>query len=94
MMLTEIEDLIIEFLADDAGLDPADMRHQLEAAGDDLPIDSLLAAEVVSRVEERCGVSLPATAENARHLKTVRSFAEAIAELVTETRAGAAGGSD
>lgn len=94
MTLEEIEDLIIECLAADAGVGSVEMRSQLEAAGADMPVDSLLAAEVVSRVEERCGVSLPATAENARRLRTVRSFAEAIAGLLAESSETAAVGSN
>ena len=59
----EVEDIIVELLAEQAGRDPAELRRELQEEGEELPIDSLLAAEVVARVEERHGVSLPATAE-------------------------------
>lgn len=78
----EVEDIIIELLAEQAGKDPGDLRRELEELGDELPIDSLLAAEVLARVEERLGVTMPATAENSEHLRSVTSFARAILELV------------
>lgn len=80
----EVEDLIIELLALEAGCDLGEFRTELEAGGQDLPVDSLLAAEVMARVEERCGVSLPATPETSKHLKSVTAFARAICELIHE----------
>jgi len=79
-----IEDLIFELLAEEAGKDPRAMRRELEEAGAEMPIDSLLAAEVVAAVEERCGVQIPATAETARNLGSVREFAAMVHRLVQE----------
>jgi acyl carrier protein len=87
-----IEDMIIELLAEEAGTVPAALRLRLEEAGDELPVDSLLAAEVVVRVEERCGVQLPATAETARCLRSVRDFAAMVCHLVTEVARSRAAG--
>jgi acyl carrier protein len=47
----EVEDIIVELLAEQAGRDPAELRRELQEEGEELPIDSLLAAEVVARVE-------------------------------------------
>lgn len=80
----ELEDLIIELLAQDAGRSPADLRRELEDLGETLPIDSLLAAEVIARVEERLGVRYPATAESAKNLGSVTDFAQAILELIAD----------
>ncbi len=88
----EIEDLIIELLAGEAGEVPAVMRAQLQEGGDDLPIDSVLAAEVVARVERRCGVELPATAETARCLRSVRQFAAMVCRLAAAATQGRASG--
>lgn len=78
----EVEDIIVELLAEQAGRDPAELRRELQEEGEELPIDSLLAAEVVARVEERLGVSLPATAEAAESLKSVTAFAAVVLRLI------------
>lgn len=82
MSQSEIQDVIIDALAKEAGSDLAGLRRQLEEAGEQLPIDSLLAAEVLVEVEQRCGVSLPATAENAKNLTSVTTFAAAVHQLL------------
>lgn len=82
MRLNEIEDLILELLAEDAGCSATEFRDGLRAGGAALPVDSLLAAEVVARLQERIGVELPATAETARALRSVRTFAVAVHELL------------
>ncbi len=78
----EVEDIIVGLLAEQSGRDATELRRELEERGEGLPIDSLLAAEVLARVEERLGVSLPATAETAERLKSVTAFAEAVLDLV------------
>jgi acyl carrier protein len=54
----------------------------LRSGGPALPIDSLLAAEIVAHLQDRVGVELPATAETARALRSVRSFAVAVHKLL------------
>lgn len=78
----DIEDLTIELLAEEAKCSPGEMRQRLEAAGDNLPIDSILLVEVVVRVEDRYGVQLPTTLESARNLRSVRDFAVMVYNLV------------
>jgi acyl carrier protein len=90
MTLREIEDLIIALLAEEAGREPADLRAELESLDEELPIDSQLAAEVLARVEVQCGVRLPATAENAKALRSVSAFARAILDLVYQQGASGA----
>lgn len=80
----EVEDLIIDLLAQDAGRPPADVRRELENLGDSLPIDSLLAAEVIARIEEQLGIRYPATAESAKNLGSVTAFAQAILDLIAD----------
>lgn len=82
MRLTEIEELILELLAEEARRPVGELREELLERGEMMPVDSLLAAEVVARVQERVGVELPATAETARALRSVRTFAVAVHELV------------
>ncbi len=87
-----IENMIIELLAEEAGTVPELLRLQLEDSGDELPVDSLLAVEIVVRVEERCGIQLPLTAETARSLRSVRDFAAMVYTLITEVAQGQAVG--
>ncbi len=82
----EVEDIIVELLAEQSGRDATELRRELEERGEGLPIDSLLAAEVLARVEERLGVSLPATSETAENLRSVTAFAEAVLDLVHRKR--------
>jgi acyl carrier protein len=76
-----VEDLIINLLATNMGLDPLDLRAVLEASGEDMPVDSVLAAEVLAAVEAACGVTLAPTEETARCLQSVRAFAAAVVDL-------------
>ena len=86
----DIEWLIIELIAQDNGQVAADLLEELSAAGEHLPVDSLLAAEVLARVEEQCGVSLPTDAETAKALRSVKSFAQAVWDLLPEEQGKAA----
>lgn len=86
MELNNIIDRIIELLALQNGREPAELRAELEGLGEELPIDSVLAAEVLARIEEETGVRLPTTAETSRNLRSVRTFAQAIYELVAARR--------
>lgn len=74
----EIEDVIIELLAEDAGVNPGDMRDQLAELEASLPVDSLLAVEVLARVEVKFGVQLPTSQATADAMKSVAEFAAAI----------------
>ncbi len=80
----EIIDVIIDLLAQDAGRDPKELRAELEALGEVLPVDSLLAAEVLARVEQKFQVKLPATVETSKNLRSVVRFAQAICALAVE----------
>jgi acyl carrier protein len=87
MRLDEIEGLILELLAEDARCSVTEFRDRLRSGGPALPVDSLLAAEIVAEVQDRVGVELPATAETARALRSVRTFAVAVHELLSLDRA-------
>ncbi len=83
----EVEDIVVELLAGERGMDPAKLREQLEVAGAELPVDSLLMVEVLVRVEERCGVRIPPDPETARTLRSVREFAAKLVEVMREEEA-------
>lgn len=90
MTKDDIEWLIIELLAEDNGQDAADLLQELTAAGANLPVDSLLAAEVLARVQERYKVELPTSAETAKALRSVKTFAQAVWDLLATEQAKAA----
>jgi acyl carrier protein len=87
MSRREIENLIIALLAEIQGKDPETLRSELEAAGEKLPIDSLLVVEILVQVQEVYGVDLPANVESAKNLATVTSFAQAILDEFRKTTA-------
>lgn len=86
----QIEHIILSFLAEDAGRDPDGLRADLERAGEELPVDSLLAVEVLARVQRVTGVTLRPSPDTARALRSVRGFALAVAHQITERQRGTA----
>ena len=84
----EIEDLIINLYAEIEDEDPTKLRVELEKAGGELPIDSLLAVEILVHIQEECGVELPTSVESAKNLKSVTSFAQAMLDEILKQSAG------
>lgn len=85
-----IEDVIIDLLAEDGGVNPADLRLQLKEQGPGLPIDSLLAVEVLVRVEQRFGVQLVANLATAEAMQSVTAFAATVRNAIIELPSEAA----
>jgi acyl carrier protein len=87
----DIIDVIIDLIASDTHRHSAELRRELEALGPELPVDSLLAVEVLARVEEQFDVHVPPTVESSRNMRSVRRFAQAVHELAVaaERQAGA-----
>jgi len=86
----EIEDVIIDLLAEDGGVNPADLRQELEEQGPGLPIDSLLAVEVLVRVEARFGVQLVADPSTAEAMQSVATFASTVRRAIADLPSQAA----
>jgi acyl carrier protein len=86
-----IEDVIIGFLAENEKerTSAEELRHRLEETGAELPIDSVLAVEVLVLVQNHFGVRLPLTAETARCLRSVSDFAAKVQALVEEATVAA-----
>ena len=80
----EVEDIVLELLAAEQGLEPKHLREQLESEGAEMPFDSVLMMEVLVSVEKRCAVRIPADPETAKTLTSVRDFARKIIELLRE----------
>jgi len=79
-----VADIILGFLAEDEGCSVDQLRAELVMAGRELPIDSLLAVEVLVRVQDATGVKLPATADTAFAMRSVHGFAHAVMREIGE----------
>jgi acyl carrier protein len=86
----DIEELILDLLAEQAGLTVTELRAELVALGEEMPLDSLLAVEILVRVQDAVGVVLPATEETAQALLSVRGFAQAVARQLERQQSGQA----
>jgi acyl carrier protein len=95
---TEIEEVILELLAEDLGVAAGELREELVAAGPQLPVDSLIMVEILTRVEARFGIKVEETAATAFALRSVADFVELIYGLIqattTEEGRGDAGRAD
>ncbi|MFE0654393.1 acyl carrier protein [Streptomyces sp. NPDC059534] len=74
----EIVDITIGFLANHQGRSVGEVYEELAARGQELPVDSVLVMEILTRVEQRFDVSIPADAEAGRSLRSVWAFAETV----------------
>jgi acyl carrier protein len=90
MSRRDIEDVILELLAEDLGQDRDELRRALEEQGAEMPVDSLLAVEALVRLEALYGIEMPTNAETGLAMKSVGTYAEAVWNEVQ--RAAAAGG--
>ncbi|WP_234337475.1 phosphopantetheine-binding protein [Kitasatospora phosalacinea] len=75
---------MIDFLAEYQDRQHEEIYQELTARGADLPVDSVLVVEILTRVEERYGVSIPADAEAGRSLRSVLAFAETVYNAIQE----------
>lgn len=82
----DIENLIIQLLAAESSEDPGELRPALLRGGAEMPVDSLLAVEVLAKVEQACGVGLEPNEETARAMRSVSSYAEVVWRQIEEQR--------
>ena len=75
-------DVVVDLLAEEEGRLASEVMVELAASGADLAIDSLRIVEILTRVEERCGVLLPADPVIARSTRSVLSFAQAVVDTI------------
>lgn len=78
LAVSEIAEIVIGFLAAESGIPASQLRADLEAAGPELPVDSLLVVEVLVKIEDACGVRLEINEEVARSTRSVMTFARTI----------------
>lgn len=77
--------MVVEFLALLQDRDPDELRMELESAGQELPVDSILVVEILTRVETRYGIAIRADAEAARSTRSVYTFAATVLNAIKET---------
>jgi acyl carrier protein len=75
----EVEDIVIELLAERHGMEAAELRERLQGLGELMPVDSVVMVTVLIAVEQRYGVRVAADEETARSLCSVREFAWVVA---------------
>jgi hypothetical protein len=88
LTVSDIADIVIGLLAAEQGISPAVLQVKLEAAGPLLPVDSLLVAEILTKVEAACGVRIHVDAEAARSTRSVMTFAQTVDRALHEEGAG------
>ena len=85
-MTTELHDRIIAIIAEQAMLDPADLK--LDASPQDLGIDSLGLVESIFALEEEFDISVPFNANEPENsdfdISTLRTIIAAVEKLVAE----------
>jgi len=86
----DIEHLIVQLLAEDQGMEAQDLWAELTDLGVNMPVDSLLAVEVVVRLEQQLGVELTTSADTAKALRSVKTFADAAWNALPKPEARAA----
>ncbi|MHA4815847.1 phosphopantetheine-binding protein [Streptomyces aculeolatus] len=79
-----IVDAVIEALAEAQERPAAELRAELEVSGEDLPVDSVLIAEILATVEAVFGTRLPLDAELTQSTGSVRDFARRIHHAIKE----------
>jgi hypothetical protein len=82
LTVDDIAEIVIGLLAAMADKDPAQLRAELAAAGAELPVDSLLIAEILVKVEAACQVRLQVTPALARSTWSVMAFAQAVQDAL------------
>lgn len=78
--------MVIEFLAQLQDRDATELRAELAEAGQELPVDSILIVEILTRIEERFDVTIPADADAARSTRAVHTFANTVLDAIKERR--------
>jgi acyl carrier protein len=82
LTVDEIAGIVIGLLAEKASVPADQMRANLEAAGPELPVDSVLLVEVLARVGEACGVRIPLNEETAMSTGSVMAFARMVHKVI------------
>lgn len=88
LTVSDIAGIVIGLLAEESGVSAGELRAELEAAGPQMPVDSLLVVEVLTRVEDACGVRIQVDAEVARSARSVMTFARTVHKALSHGGVG------
>jgi acyl carrier protein len=78
----EVEEYVVELLAEEFEREPGELLAELVELSPDMPCDSVILVELMTRVSARFGVRFEATFETALDMRSVRGFADRVcAEL-------------
>ncbi|MBN6050745.1 hypothetical protein JYK22_02270, partial [Nonomuraea sp. RK-328] len=80
----DIVAVVVDLLAQLQDRDPDELRMELETVGQELPVDSLLVVEILTRVEARYGIAIRADVEAARSTRSVYTFASTVLKAIKE----------
>lgn len=72
----EVEELVVELLAELLGEEPVAYRRRLDSAGWLMPVDSLDLFDVLQEFRQITGLTLPVRRLRRRTMRSVRLFAE------------------
>ena len=78
----QVVEVVVDLLAEEEGRSADEVMAELAASSADLAIDSLRIVEILTRVEERYGIRLPAEPATARSTRSVFNFAQAIVDTI------------
>jgi acyl carrier protein len=78
----EIVDVVVDLLAEAEGRSASEVMAELAVSGPDLVIDSLRIVEILTKVEKRYKVCLPADPTIARSTRSVLGFAHAVRDTI------------
>ena len=84
LTVSDIADVVIGLLAVESGISAGELRAELEAAGPQMPVDSLLLVEVLTKVEDVCGVRIQVDADVARSTRSVMTLARKVHQALPQ----------
>jgi acyl carrier protein len=72
----EIEQVVLELLADLLKKSTGDLRTELQAGGTGMPVDSLDMLDILVEFRKRTGITIPKRKLRRRTMRSVEAFAE------------------
>ncbi len=79
---TRIEALVIELVSDLLNEDPNELRRELLAKGEHMPIDSLDLFDVLAEFRQRTGITIPKRKLRGHIMRSVTAFSNFVAQEV------------
>jgi acyl carrier protein len=71
-----VEGIVLRLLADLLGKDAGDLRAELRANGENMPVDSLDLLDILVEFRKETGITIPKSKLRRRTTRSVAAFAE------------------